>query len=1638
MPEVTAECEAAGCDKHFTADSIANLLGFMKLHQENVHGNSSQKQKPPKVDRPKISRGISAEEWETFSRKWTTLKKATAIGMSELNSQLLACCDNELENCIYSNTGDIDALTEAQLLVSLKELSVDDISLSTRITELLHTRQAHGESVRPFVARLRGKAAICPFSVKCSDTDCAKDVSFSDSMVKWVLLAGMASSEISREIHGTPDIDDKTLSDTMALIDAKERAARAHTTDGAQAQVSAVSSYKKGATATAIQETKCVSCGKKTTKFGTNRRGLQVEFKYCTDCFKARRRKTRDPDPRRMGNAAAITDSAAVFGSIGGLSMEVRQGVVSTNCSSHHDSAPYDPPKPIPPPACNKTQGPKPDCLIESFSGAPTPAVVAGASQPLDEGLDNYVYDEAWGWHQGDNKPQPTIRLTAQIDHQAYHTLRRSAPVSRPAEVECVSDSGAQSPLAPPSVLQPMGLTARDLIPVKRRMKTAVEGEVNVTGAVFMQLSGCDENGERHCARTMVYISPDAGAFYLSRTAMEQLKIIPPSFPQVGAAAAVHDSKVSPCGCPTRTEPPGRPGQLPFPATAENTARMKDWLLSRYASSTFNRCPHQPLPTMTGPEMEIRVSETCTPSVTRRPVRVPTHWQERVKRDLDRDVALGVIERVPPGTPVTWLHNMVLSAKSDGSPRRTVDLQPLNKHSVRETHHTVPPAQQARAIPRHQIMTVTDAWNGYHAIPIKEEDRHKTTFITEQGRYRYCRAPMGFLASGDAYTHRYDMVVADVPRLAKVIDDSLLYDPKDDRESHWWRVIDYVARCGKNGIILNSDPTKFQFAEEAVDFTAFRLTGDEVKPLPKYLDSIRNFPRPTSITDIRAWFGLVNQVAHYGRLLDLMAPFKPLLSPKTRFEWSDNLEEAFQKSKLAIVEAIVEGVEIYDPKRTTCLQTDFSGAGIGYWLRQKYCDCADIQPDCCQNGWRITLVGSRFLRDAEKRYAAIEGECLAVAWALEDTRWFTLGCPSLTIATDHKPLIRILGDKSLESVQNPRIFRLKQRTLMWNFRMIYVAGKFNPAADAASRHPATVPTEQPDTLAIVRLEDSLHDGMEADVIATAQSLAEHCGAVTWYDLQHAQQSDAEMRLLHPLVARGFPDERDLLPAQLRQYWPYRDRLYAIDGVIMMDSRIVVPAELRASILKTLHAAHQGISGMQSRAQDSVFWPGITTDITRTRNACHTCASMAPSQPHMPPAPPITPEYPFQAIVGDYFELKGVKYLVIVDRFTGWPHMIRARYSSEAAGARGLQRCLRLVFATFGVPEEFSSDGGPEFVARETEAFFKQWGVSHRLASAYNPESNGRAEVGVKSMKRLLSGNVNADGSLDTDAVVTGLLQYRNTPEPTTGMSPAMILFGRRIRDRIPIPPGTSWFVNQRVAPVWKRTWQAREDALRTRYGKQLDARSHSTRDLGTLTPGGTVRLQNLCGNHPKKWDRTGQVTEQLPYDQYLVKMHGSGRVVRRNRRHLKSVITVPEPLYTPNTTTLQGRERRAPPLPAAGKTRDRANPAENNSDHGQHPGTQAQPETASQEVDTFPSFAPQDDQVNQAPDQADPQTPPSDPPMPTYTPPGPDSQPPQVAPPFQSPRPADPPAQKPRRSNAGTLPAKYKDCVVDMPKLTRH
>ena len=343
------------------------------------------------------------------------------------------------------------------------------------------------------------------------------------------------------------------------------------------------------------------------------------------------------------------------------------------------------------------------------------------------------------------------------------------------------------------------------------------------------------------------------------------------------------------------------------------------------------------------------------------------------------------------------------------------------------------------------------------------------------------------------------------------------------------------------------------------------------------------------------------------------------------------------------------------------------------------------------------------------------------------------------------------------------------------------------------------------------------------------------------------------------------------------YAPYASSLYVLDGVVMMSDRIVIPAALRRTIVSILHAAHQSIDRMKARASDSVFWPGLIADITKIRLECSECNKIAKSNPQTPPYPPTEPEFPFQQLAADYFQMGGINYVVVVDRYSHWPMVFRAEH-----GAIGLIKSLREVFTTFGVAEELASDGAKEFTADITLKFLSDWGVRHRLSSVAYPHSNCRAELGVKQVKRILAGNLNASGSLDVDSFQRAMLSYRNTKDPVTKFSPALAVFGRQVRDGLPILKG-----KYNPHETWKELLDHREKAMAKRHVAMHEAWNEHTKKLLPLKMGDRVFVQNQTGNHPRRWERTGIIVEVKDFDQYSVRIDGTGRHTLRNRKFLR-------------------------------------------------------------------------------------------------------------------------------------------------------
>ena len=1083
--------------------------------------------------------------------------------------------------------------------------------------------------------------------------------------------------------------------------------------------------------------------------------------------------------------------------------------------------------------------------------------------------------------------PPPRIEVNTMMMHSAYEKFgvhwsgsRKGALKARTAVA--IADSGCQTCTGGVDFLEDIGCPETYVVPTSHGIIGITKDPLDIIGSALIRF---EIDGK--VSRQMVHISRKTSGLYLSQTALKQLGVIKDDFPHPDSSECAAGSGIKCCkdeggaSCLERSPTPTRPETIPFEPTEENLPELEQWLLEIFASSAFNDCTHQPLQGMTGESMTMPLKPNANPHTCYTPIPVPFHWKKQVKSDLDRDVRLGIIEQVPQGEVSEWCSRMVVAAKASGKPRRTVDFQDVNKSTYREIHHTPSPINLVASIPSGKRKTVLDAWNGYHSLTLDPESKELTTFITEWARYRYCRGPQGYHGTGDAYTRRFDDITKDEQRYRRCIDDGMLYD--DDIESAFWHVFDHIKLCADNGIVFNKE--KFKFARETVEFAGFEVTNEGYRPSARIIAAIRDFPTPKNITDVRSWFGLVNQVAYAFAQSRVMQPFKTLLQKRQPWFWNPTLEEVFQKSKVEIVRLVEQGVYAYDLQKPTCLATDWSKEGVGFSLTQRHCSCQGVaNPNCGVGHWKIVFAGSKTTNEAQKRYCPLEGECLAAAYGLERCRMYTLGCPNLILAVDHNPLTRILNDRRLDTITNPRILKLKEKTLPYTYRIVYVPGGSNAmkVADALSRHPVDTNDADPE-----------FDEIEEVARAYAVTQADGVESVTWRRVNEAAAVDEECVALVRIIVDGFPEEKTSLPPLLQKYWGMKEEMYVIENVPFKGRKMLVPSTLRPQVLEGLHAANQGVTGMLANARDRFFWPGLDASVRNMRLQCRQCNEQAPSQSDETPISTPSPEVPFQQVVADLFSLEGHTFIAYADRFSGWLEVERLPSNT----LRNVRQVLLRWFSTYGVPEELATDGGPPFNSSEYKTFLRTWDVQWRLSSAYYAQSNGRAEAAVKSAKRILLGNINkVTGALDTDAAARAIMTHRNTPAQGIGISPSVMLFGRPLRDHLPN-------FDRQLRPEWDTIAESREMALAKRVTQPI---TNIGRELESLKVGDCVQVQNQTGNHPNKWSSTGIIAGVLPYRQYQVVIDGSRRVSLRNRRFLKKILPVSRKVFdlTPDTNAV--------------------------------------------------------------------------------------------------------------------------------------
>jgi hypothetical protein len=243
-----------------------------------------------------------------------------------------------------------------------------------------------------------------------------------------------------------------------------------------------------------------------------------------------------------------------------------------------------------------------------------------------------------------------------------------------------------------------------------------------------------------------------------------------------------------------------------------------------------------------------------------------------------------------------------------------------------------------------------------------------------------------------------------------------------------------------------------------------------------------------------------------------------------------------------------------------------------------------------------------------------------------------------------------------------------------------------------------------------------------------------------------------------------------------------------------------------------------------------------------------------------------------------------------------------------------------MFEQFGLPEQFFSDGGPQFESDAFAQFCREWRIDHDTSSPHYPQSNGIAENGVKAMKKLIHCCYDPNkGCVNVDEWVKAITLYKNTPRGASGLSPSEVLFGKLLRDGIPT-------TRQAYEAKHREAVQRRLDEAR-RHLRQASERCQNKRSQASrMKVGDRVFIQDPA---TKRWTRTGTIERKGRNEREFFVRTDRGGLWRRNRRFLK----------------LQDPNRTAPPAPMTETIPEPSNvpmPTQTSRPRGRPPGSKKQ------------------------------------------------------------------------------------------------
>lgn len=863
-------------------------------------------------------------------------------------------------------------------------------------------------------------------------------------------------------------------------------------------------------------------------------------------------------------------------------------------------------------------------------------------------------------------------------------------------------------------------------------------------------------------------------------------------------------------------------------------------------------------------EVHITMEREVEPFTQTVPRRVAAARRAPLRDELERMLRMDVIERVE--RPTEWCSPCIVVPKPNGKIRVCIDFTKLNK-AVKREYHPLPTIEDTLGVLSNaKYFTKLDANSGYWQMKLDQVSQELTTFITPFGRFMCKRLPFGISSAPEIFQREMQKILMGVEGVACHMDDILVVG--SNKEDHDERLRRVLQKLESAGVTLNRDKCEFDVKE--VKFVGHVINGDGVQADPAKTTAIRDFPTPSNKKELRRFFGIVNYLGKFSPLIaSKTASLRQLLGKDS--DWCWDVAQAEEFSALKRIMASTPTLCQFDMSKETVLSADASAYGLGVAVLQKEGTL-----------WKPIAYASRALTTAEKRYAQIEKEALAICWGCQKFDYYLSG-RRFTVETDHKPLLAVLGDKELAKLPI-RIQRFRLRMMPYTYNIFYTPGTKLVLADALSRAPLNGPSnEKMDTResrTVMELIDSL---------PISRKRLER--------LKAAMVDDAVALTLLKYITRGWPHRKGLEPG-VAQFSTFREELTAVEGIIFYRNRVFVPELERERVLADIHRGHQGETKCVARATSTVWWPGMTAQVREIVKKCAMCEQHR-TKPREPLVSTPLPERPWWRLATDIFEKEGVKYLLVVDYYSRY---ITVQRLGEDSSAAAVIDKLEGLFSLLGVPSTLVSDGGPQFMSKEFQQFLQRCDVVHLTSSPRYPQSNGEAERAVRTVKDLWKKNVN---------LRTALCAYRDTPL-ANGYTPAELMLGRSLNS-MGISPDRQLDV-KRLRQVERLHRDQRAVWYNTRY---------RTRDRPPLEVGQPVEVRDPNGIHR-------DATVVVRRGREVVVHEPPDNLLRRNRAHVH--LRAPSLDSSPECLPESGKEPPVVLAPEGGTTTQ--DPAEAPSDTG--------------------------------------------------------------------------------------------------------